>query len=442
MTRRLWYHPESECYIQTLTDSEVDDELAANCDEVTSVLEHEVRFIDQLNEERSNSMALNFSKNKGNKPSSKGGKSRFDYKPIADEDMERDATKRTGGGDSVVKNDVKQFRPQEGLNEIRVLPSTWEDARSVALDVPIHYGIGADNSQFLCVKKMDGSDCAVHDAQKEAAADGDDELAKAMNPGTRAGLWVIDRKNEADGPMLWLAPYQNFYQEMLQQARDPKDRSYLQIQHPEEGYDISFNVKGKGISTKYSGIKVARNSSPISDDEDTMKEWLDYIEENPIPSVLLWPDYDYVRAALDGGVRVRDEDGSEALRGAKGGKEGGGKPKARREDDAPRKSGKPSLSKRDPDPEPESGGEFDPSDYDWESIHALDEAELEELIEAAEIPDEEYADASSLEEVQDIVCKLLEIEEPEPEPKSKPSAKGGAGKSQAGKLAALRKNRR
>lgn len=435
--RRLWYYQKLDYYLQTLSDMEVDTELSIHCREVTRVSEHEVRFITQLNHE--GNMAL-FNKGKAGSKPSKGG---FVYKPRSDEQLNRAATKRTGGGESAVESNIKTFNPGEGEHEIRVLPPTWDDPEHFALDVHIHYGIGSDNSSFICVKKMRNEECAACDARKEASSEGEEELAKALSPNIRAAFYMIDRKNESEGPLLWLSPYQNFHQEMLLQARDARTKSFVQLDNPEDGYDISFTVKGKGLSKKYTGIKVARSASPLSDDEDTAQAWLAYIAETPIPDALVYPEYDHVKAALEGGVRTRDEDGKEEQRGGKASanKPGFGKKKPEpeaeeaEEEEKPSKAAKPGFSKKKPEPEPEAeeATDFDPRDWDWESVHALDEEGTEELIAAAEIAEEDYADADNLEAVHDVICQRLGCKKPHKE---------SGGKFKLDRLAQLKKARK
>lgn len=45
--RTLWYHPESECYIEVF--GEVDDSTAMECVEVTNEVLHELKFREQKN---------------------------------------------------------------------------------------------------------------------------------------------------------------------------------------------------------------------------------------------------------------------------------------------------------------------------------------------------------------------------------------------------------
>lgn len=428
--RRLWHHEESDTYIQTLTNEEVDDDLARHCVEVTREHDHEIAFLDQLNKDGNPIMALSFGKNKpsAGKPGAKKGG--FVYQPRSDEQTRAAATKRVSGGEQVTLPNIKTFQCTEGDHDIRILPPTWDDADHFAMDVFVHYGIGGGDS-FLCMRKMKDEDCAVCDARKEAQSAGEDEMAKAMNPTARAAFYLIDRQHEKEGPQLWLSPYQNFHQEMLLQARDPKTKSFVQLDNPDEGFDVSFTAKGQQINRKYSGIKVARSESPLSDDADTAQEWLQYVVDNPIPDVLVYPEYEDVQKALEGGVRTRDEAGKEETTSKP---RPGGKPTA-----AGKPGGKPGKPKvEEPEPEEEAATEFDPRDWDWETVHALDEEETNELIAAAEIDEADFADIKSLEEAQDIICDRIGAKPPKP---AKEEKKGGGG-GLASRLAALRKDRK
>jgi hypothetical protein len=59
---------------------------------------------------------------------------------------------------------------------------------------------------------------------------------------------------------------------------------------------------------------VARTSSPVHDDADKLEEWLNYIEDNPIPTLLNFYSADHIRSVFNGASpateersRVRDE---------------------------------------------------------------------------------------------------------------------------------------
>jgi len=351
---------------------------------------------------------------------------RFKYRARSVEAVQARADRRTGGGDSPVRDDIKLFRAKEGDHEIRILPPTWDNPEHYGYDVWVHYGIGTDESQYLCLNKMKGEPCPCCEERTKAKNEGEDDLATALAPKNRVAIFLIDRKAQRDGPKLWLQPASND-KEIAAQAIDKKRHSVINLDDPDEGYDISFNVEGTGKKTRYKAFKPDRAPSPLSDDEDQAAAWLEYVQENPIPDCLVFKSYDELATALEGGVRtVEDTDkkggeeeerprkrsrgdngDDEKLReveGRKGRPRIGSKQKEEEEEDVeekPRKLGKKRL-------EPET-------DLTWEEVHALSEKQLEKLIEEHDIDPEDFEDANDLEEIADAVCARLGIREEQEE---------------------------
>jgi hypothetical protein len=344
-------------------------------------------------------MALNLGKKKG----SEGSK--FKYKPLTSEQLNRQATRRVGGGgDSAVRSDINLFQPKAGDHEIRIMPPTWEDAQHFGLDVWVHYAIGPDGSTYVCMKKMKGEECACCNARIQASKDGEDDLAKDLSPSLRIGYWLINRKEENRGPLVWLAPPKKVNQEIVLQAKDKKTGGFINLEDPEKGYDIEFTVTGQLLNTDYIGIKASRSSSPLSDDEDQMETWLEYIAENPLPDILVYQEYDHVAKQLEGGVRVMDKKKEE---------EPAAKPKTGKP------SVKPKVKKEEPPEEEEEeaveeeeeeqgGGKiFDTTGMTWELVHDLDEEDTEKLIKAAKIKEKDFSECTDLSGYHDIICARL-----------------------------------
>lgn len=308
---------------------------------------------------------------------SKGG-GKFKYKPLTSEYLE---TRKSGGGDydQYVVEGIKMFKPQDGDNEIRIFPATWEDGE-YAYDINMHYGIGPDRQSYLCAHAMKREPCPICDERKQADKDGDEEYSKSLKPNLRAAVWLIDRSKEGDGPKLWFMP-KTLEREIPPQATDKKTGEVLQFIDPDEGYDLTFTKTGKEILTKYTGAKFARKPSALSDDEDTQEEWMQYVIDHPIPEILVFHDAD----------RIAEAFGTSA---------GGGKGKSK-----PSKKGKEKEEEKDEEEEQLS----------WEEIHALSEKKLRKLAEEHDV-DEDGLDE---EELADAICEELGIEPPKKASKKK-----------------------
>lgn len=224
---------------------------------------------------------------------------KFKYKKRSAESIEKRAK---GGGDRdyFLKDDFEKFSPASGDNLIRILPPTWDDPEHFGIDVHVHYGIGADNATFLSLYKHKGEDDPIYEERLQAQSDGDDDYAKSLRPNTRTLVWVIDREKESEGPKLWAMPY-GVDKEITLRCKDKHSGEMLYIDDPEEGFDVEFTKTGTGIKTKYEGVSIARRPSPIHEDEDQLDEWLDFITENPLPSTLVFHDYDHIKKVFGSG---------------------------------------------------------------------------------------------------------------------------------------------
>ena len=234
----------------------------------------------------------------------KGGK--FKYRERDSSTTAKRATQRGNEYPSVLKDGVKEYRPQEGKHRIRVLPPTWDDPEHFAYDIHINYRVGADGHSYLSRSKMLNEDDPILEERERANRDGDEEYAKSLVAKRRCAMYVIDRKEEDSGPQLWLAPW-TFDRDLSAQALDDETGAVLALDHPDEGYDISFSIEGKGLNKKYTGVSIARRDSDLGRDGAA---WLEQIEENPVPECLVFASYEDIAKAFTGGANKpkRDDD--------------------------------------------------------------------------------------------------------------------------------------
>ena len=131
----------------------------------------------------------------------------FEYKGrSADAYVTHKQKMQTGDRDSFIKAGIKQFKPADGKNTIRVLPPTFEGAQHFALDAWINWDIGSDGSNYLSLAKMKGEEDPIEEERMRALDEGDDEYADTLKPKLRPILYIIDRKNPDDGVLVFAAP--------------------------------------------------------------------------------------------------------------------------------------------------------------------------------------------------------------------------------------------
>ena len=238
----------------------------------------------------------------------------FEYVERNVAQYERRANQSAKDREGFIKDGIPVYTPPAKLNQVRVLPPTWEDPEHYGLDVWVHYSIGPDNSAFVCRKRMARETCPVCEEIKAAEARGDMDYASSLKEKKRVLVWIIDRADEKAGPMLWPMPW-TIDRELVQLAveKDPTSPNsigdILHIDHPDKGYDFQFKREGTGIGTKYESLKILeRRSTPISNNGEQAMEWLGYVMDHPIPSCILIADEAHVREILNGKAVIKEED--------------------------------------------------------------------------------------------------------------------------------------
>lgn len=270
----------------------------------------------------------------------------FNYQRRTREDVKERANMRGGGFDSYIKPKYKMYKVRDGKNLIRVLPPTWPKAKHYGYDIWVNYGIGVDNQSYLSLSKMKQEKDPLLEGRRQAERDGDEKLARALQPRQRILMWVIDRLDEDEGPQLWPAPF-SFDRALANISTDEDSKEVVFIDDPKEGRDVRFYKEGSGLKTKYDASRMKlMQAAPLSDDSAMSEEWLDYITQNPVPDCLQFYDYEHIAGVFDGNARVdNDDDEDEKPR------------KTRRDDDDdPPPKRRPSARDDDDDDPPFDGG--------------------------------------------------------------------------------------
>lgn len=241
-------------------------------------------------------------------------KTKFKYRGREESTVKQRATQKGGSFDSYTKSAFPTFKPDTGKHRVRILPlPSSHDFDKYGdhwgIDLHVHYGIGPDNSSYLCLRKHLSQNCPMCNLHKELTAEGDEDGASKVRVSTRVLAWIIDRDDEKAGPMLWAMP-QSVSRDISAASTDERD-GILLIDDPENGYDVIFSREGANLKTKYNGIKIARDASPLADDEKEQDEWLEFIEENPLIDTLNFYEEDYIEALLMGKSSKKDDDGEE-----------------------------------------------------------------------------------------------------------------------------------
>lgn len=246
---------------------------------------------------------------------SANSRTKFVYKPRSPDSVRAHAVRRRY--DSIWKDGTEVFRPKEGDNQLRVLPSTWGDRDHYAYRIFLHSFVGPDNGSYLCLRRMKNERCAICEAANAARDDGEEEDARSLQAVERWACYVIHRddRNAKVRPKIYeIVPYVDA--DLCALAESKKTGKVKFIDDPENGYDITIRRTGTGLNTRYLP-QIDSEASPIADDRKDQEEILDYISENPIPDMLKFCDNDYLEKMISGGAKQKDEDEDEEVPAAK-----------------------------------------------------------------------------------------------------------------------------
>jgi len=341
----------------------------------------------------------------------RGGRERshYEYQSRNPDDAKSRANKGANDFDRILKEGVKMWKPNDGDNRIRILPPTWEGAKHFGLDIYVHYGVGPDRQSYLCLSKMRGEPDPIAEEHERARRDEDEKYAKELEAKRRVLVYLIDRDNEKEGVQAWSMPW-TLDRDIVKVMQDRTTGEVLEIDHPEDGYDVTFEKKGAKDRTEYLGVSIARRSSPLG-----KEDWLDHAVEHPLPEQLNYFDYDHIAKVFGGqgaqkSSRDRDDDR-------------GGRDRDRDRDDDRTGRGKPS--------EPE---------LSWESIHAMTGNELEDLVDQEKI-DIDPREAKDDDDLADWICEELKIEKPAPKTQRRASSGGDSDSPSRDRLREMRNRR-
>lgn len=218
------------------------------------------------------------------------------------------ANQSGGAFDSYTDPKIPRYKVQDGDNDIRIMPppsdidqERW--GQNWGIELWLHSGVGSDKSSYLCIDKMERKPCALCERLRDLD---DEDLIDKLKAKKRILCYVIDREDENVGPQLFSMPW-TLEKEISGRCIDKKTGEILYIDDPEEGFDVAFTREGKGKKTKYGGEEIARDSTPLCDNQKTQDKWLQFITDNPLPDTLKYYDDEHLRKVF-AGQKSRDDD--------------------------------------------------------------------------------------------------------------------------------------
>lgn len=241
----------------------------------------------------------------------------YQYQERSAQDWQHNQEVGKGPSETFIKEAYrsKQFKPGEGFNSIRILPPdpAWgAKARHYGLTIYRHLGIGPHHSAFLChdveindallpgrVKTGDPI-CALNGI---ASKQGNKELSAQLYAKPGVLVWLIDRAHPEKGPQWWIMPPSKINKEICLRAFNPKSQKGLPVDHPENGYDISFTYeKNAGGYPQYTGVDIDREASPIATTPLLQEKVLNFIVQHSLIKILKYHTFEQMNEALLAGL--------------------------------------------------------------------------------------------------------------------------------------------
>ena len=237
-------------------------------------------------------------------------KKKFEYHRPDPAAMKRQATQSSGVYDQIFMPGAQVFAPKKGQSYcVRIMPATWENCEHFGYEMMIHSGVGADNQRYLCLKYHKTEECPCCEEEVELKRIREDDASYKIKAKRNYAYWVIDRDKEAEGPMLWKVGWK-VDRNIVGICIDKRTNATVFIDDPDNGFDIDFDCVPQKEWSEITNIRIARQSTPLSDNEKRQDKWLNYIQENPVDSMLNFFDADHISKVLSG-KKVKEDDEDE-----------------------------------------------------------------------------------------------------------------------------------
>lgn len=222
------------------------------------------------------------------------------YKRRSAAQIEKRANKSNSEFAGIFKDDVTVYKVKKE-NWVRIMPPSWDDAEHYGLEIHQHFSVGPERGSVLCLAKMKGKRCAVCDGRAKLLSAGDTDEANEIKPSRRVVCYLVDMNEPEKGVQAYSMP-PSLDTQILKVSKDKATGEIFYVDDPIEGYDVFFDKDGEKLQTKYTGVQLARSPTKVA------KKHIRFIEENPLPGVLLWRTNAEVEELFKGSTSDDDDD--------------------------------------------------------------------------------------------------------------------------------------
>jgi hypothetical protein len=195
-------------------------------------------------------------------------------------------------GEPYINPNIPMYVPRDGENCIRIVdPIELLQLKIYFMDVFFHRNVGFKKDYFLCRNRHNLGPCPICEIPDEHMWDTNKDQAKTYLPDWRRLMWVLDLKNpqESGKLKLWSAP-RTLSDEILAQSRSPENDTFIEVSDPFTGVPVYFTKTGKGLNTKYTGVKLGTQQMPLG--EEVAAQRFQFMD------VLIVPTYEKVHSSF------------------------------------------------------------------------------------------------------------------------------------------------
>lgn len=170
--------------------------------------------------------------------------------------------------------------PANEALHVRLIP--WPGFNYFAKKCSVHFQIGAEKNSYPCLKMLgDEVTCPICKASRIAYSSGNKDLGGALRATQRHLLIAINRNDLEKGPMI-LQWSDTAVEDLRNRINDPITKAPRPVDSIMNGYDVMFTKRKKEKNSKFETIEdmfVANQSTPLSDNEQQMRNWLEYVRK-------------------------------------------------------------------------------------------------------------------------------------------------------------------
>lgn len=192
-----------------------------------------------------------------------------------------------------VPEGTERFKEKAGKPyRLDIIPFTLKESNAYAdkgevyfeVTIWVHYGIGANQSPYICPAKQVGEKCPICEYRTKLSKDpdADEQLLKDLAPKQRQLFRIIDTKDKDKGIQLWEISFHNFGKQLDARIRNSdEDDRYNEFYELEDGFTLRIGF----ADTSFGGGKPFPKAESIDFksraedyDEDTLDEGPDLDE--------------------------------------------------------------------------------------------------------------------------------------------------------------------